>query len=58
MVCPNVVWNVSTSKEHQNDQVSTSGLPAFSKGEYNESGESFNANEDDVASSFNLENMC
>jgi len=30
----------------------------FSRDEYNESSESFNANENDVASLFNLKNMC
>jgi len=30
----------------------------FSGGEYNESSESFNANEDDVASLPNLKDMC
>jgi len=53
VVCLNVVQNA----QHQNDQVSTQGLPMFLGGEYNESNEFLNANEDDVESSFNLEDL-
>jgi len=58
VVCSNVVQNVSIAREHQNDQVSTQGLLVFLGGEYNESSESFNDNEDNVESLPNLENMC
>jgi len=50
VVCPSAVWNVNTSREHQNDQVSTEGLPTFLGSEYNESSDFFNTNEDNVAS--------
>jgi hypothetical protein len=50
VVCPTVVWNVSTFGKHQNDQVSTQGLLVFSRGEYSESSESLSVNEDCVAS--------
>jgi hypothetical protein len=58
VVCLNEVQNVGTTGEHQNDQVSTQGLLAFSRGEYSESNEFPSVNEDDVASSPNLEDMC
>jgi hypothetical protein len=58
VVCSSAVQNVGTSREHQNDLIFTQGLLKFSKGEYNESNEFFNANEDDVASLFNLKDMC
>jgi hypothetical protein len=58
VVCSNVFWNVGTSKEHKNDQVFTQGFFVFSRGEYNESNESFGANEDDVVSFLNLKDMC
>jgi len=48
VVCPSVVWNVNTTKEHQNDQISTQELLVFSGGEYNESSESLGSNEDNV----------
>jgi len=51
------VQNVSTTKEDQNDQVSTQGLPMFSRDEYNESSESLSDNEDIVASLLNFEDM-
>ncbi len=56
--CSSAVRNVSTFGKHQNDQVSTEKLPTCFGGEYNESSESFSANEDDVASLPNLEDMC
>ncbi len=55
--CLSAIWNVGTTREDQNDQNSTQGLLVFFGDEYLESSESFNANEDDVASSFNLKNM-
>jgi hypothetical protein len=58
VVYPNVIQNVSIARKHQNDQISTQGLPTFSGAEYIESSESFSANEDDVASFPNLKNMC
>jgi hypothetical protein len=57
VVCSSVIHNVSTTKENQNDQVSTQGLPVFSGDEYNESSEFLNANEDNVASLLNFEDM-
>ncbi len=57
VVCPSVVQNVSTTRERQNDQISTPELPTFSRGECNESNDSFGANEDNVASSLNFENL-
>jgi hypothetical protein len=57
VVCPNVVWNVSTFGKHQNDQVSTQGLLVFLRGEYSESSESLSVTEDCVASLPNLEDM-
>jgi hypothetical protein len=58
VVCLNVVQNVGIAREHQNHQVSTHRLLVFSGGECNESSESFNVNEDDVASLLNLKDMC
>ncbi len=57
VVCPNVVQNVGTSREHQNDQVCTRRLREFLRGGYNEGNESFSAYEDNVASFPNLKNM-
>jgi hypothetical protein len=58
VVCLNAVQNVGTSEEHQNDQVSNQGLLEFSKGECNKGNEFFSANENDVESLPNLEDMC
>jgi hypothetical protein len=58
VVCPSAVRNVNTSREHQNDQVCTKGLPTFLGGQYSESSDFFNTNEDNVASLPNLEDMC
>jgi hypothetical protein len=58
VVCPSAVHNVGTSREHQNDQVSTQKFLVFLGGEYSESKESFGADEDNVATSPNLENLC
>jgi len=58
VVCPSAVQNVGTFGEHQNDQVSTQGLLAFLRGEYNKNNKSFSVNEDDLASSPNLKDMC
>jgi hypothetical protein len=57
VACLNDVQGVGIFGENQNDQVSTQGLLAFLKGEYNESNESLNVSEDDVASSPNLKDM-
>ncbi len=57
MVCSSAIQNVSTTKEDQNDQVSTQGLPMFSRDEYNESSEFLSDNEDIVASLLNFEDM-
>ncbi len=57
VVCPNVVQNVGTIGEQQNDQVSTQELPMFSRGEYSESNESLGVNEDDVAIFPNLKDL-
>jgi len=57
VVCSNGIQNVSTTKEEQNDKVSTQGLPMFSGDEYNESSESLSDNEDIVASLLNFEDM-
>ncbi len=45
MVFSNAVQNVGTSKEQQNDQVSTQRLIEFLGGEYNKGNEIFSANE-------------
>jgi hypothetical protein len=58
VVCLSVVQNVGTAGKHQNDQVSTQELLVFLGGEYCESSDSFGANENDVASLPNLENLC
>ncbi len=58
VVCLSVVQDVGKFGEHQNDQVSTQRLRAFSRGEYSESNESLSVSEDDVASSPNLKDMC
>jgi hypothetical protein len=52
-----VIRIVGTTRKHQNDQVSTQELLAFWGGEYSKSSEYFGANEDDVASSPNLQDM-
>jgi hypothetical protein len=57
MVYVNVVQNVGKVGEHQNDQISTQKFLAFSGGEYSESNEFLGANENDVESLPNLENM-
>jgi len=57
VVCLSAIRNVGTTGEDQNNQDSTQGLFVFFGDEYNESSESFNANENDVASSLNLKNM-
>jgi hypothetical protein len=49
VVCLNAVRNVGKARKHQNDQVSTQELPAFLRGEYNESNEFLGANENNVA---------
>jgi hypothetical protein len=58
VVCPSAVHNVGTSRKHQNDQVFTQKFLVFSGGEYSESNESLGADENNVASSFNLEDLC
>ncbi len=58
VVCLSAVRNVGTSREQQNDNVSTQGLPEFLGGEYSEGNEFLSANEDNVASLLNLEDMC
>jgi hypothetical protein len=57
VVCSSAIQNVSTTKEDQNDKVSTQGLPMFLGDEYNESSESLSDNEDIVASLLNFEDM-
>jgi len=57
VVCFSAVRNVGIVKKHQNDQVSTQELLVFSRGEYNERSEFLGANEDNVASSPNLEDL-
>ncbi len=52
------VQDVGTSGKQENDQVSTQGLFAFSRGVYNESNKSFNVGEDNVASPPNFKDMC
>ncbi len=48
VVCLSAVQNVGRTGKHQNDQVSTQELPAFLRGEYNESNEFLGANENNV----------
>jgi hypothetical protein len=55
VVCPNAVRNVGIAKEHQNDQVFTQQLLAFSRGEFIKNSEFLCVNEDNVASLPNLE---
>ncbi len=52
------IWNVGIVGENENDQISTQRLLVFLEDEYNESSESFIANEDDVPSSPNFFKMC
>lgn len=54
VVCLSLIQNVGTTKKDQNDEDCTQGLLLFSGDEYNESSESFDANENDVASSLNF----
>ncbi len=58
MVYLSAVQNVRITREHQNDQVFTQGLPMFLGGEYNESSEFLSVNESNVESLPNLKDMC
>jgi len=57
VVCLSAIQNVSTSGEHQNDELSIEGFLTFLGGEYNTYSESLNVNEGDVASLPNLRDM-
>jgi len=58
VVCLSAIWNVGITREDQNDQDSTQRFLTFFGNDYNtKSSEHLSANEDNVASLPNLEDM-